>query len=67
VITEHGLESVGGDRIEVVQRVFATNIVLTALACASVLWPGPLTTVVALGGGSALVGCLLWSFARGKL
>jgi UDP-N-acetylmuramyl pentapeptide phosphotransferase/UDP-N-acetylglucosamine-1-phosphate transferase len=52
---------------EVVQRVFATNIVLTALACASVLWPGPSTTVVALGAGSALVGCLLWSFARGKL
>jgi UDP-N-acetylmuramyl pentapeptide phosphotransferase/UDP-N-acetylglucosamine-1-phosphate transferase len=51
---------------QVVQRVFATNVVLTALACATVMWPGPLTTVVALGGGSALVAWLLWSFARGK-
>ena len=51
---------------EVVKRVFATNLVLTALACASVLWPGPLSTAAALGGGSALVGWLLWSFAQGK-
>ncbi len=50
----------------VVKRVFATNLVLTALACFSVLWPGPWSTVLALGGGSALVGWLLWSFARGK-
>jgi UDP-N-acetylmuramyl pentapeptide phosphotransferase/UDP-N-acetylglucosamine-1-phosphate transferase len=51
---------------DVVKRVFATNLALTALACASVLWPGALSTVVALAGGAALVGWLLWSFAQGK-
>jgi UDP-N-acetylmuramyl pentapeptide phosphotransferase/UDP-N-acetylglucosamine-1-phosphate transferase len=51
---------------DIVQRVFATNLALTALACASVLWPGPLSTAAALIGGAALVGWLLWSFARGK-
>ena len=37
-----------------------------ARACASVLWPGRLSSCDALGGGAALVGWLLWRFARGK-
>jgi UDP-N-acetylmuramyl pentapeptide phosphotransferase/UDP-N-acetylglucosamine-1-phosphate transferase len=51
---------------EVIARVFATNLALVALAVASVLWPGPLSAAVALGGGAALVGWLLYRFARGK-
>jgi len=51
---------------QVITHVFAANVVLVALAAASVLWPGPLSTVVALGGGSTLVGWLLYRFSRGK-
>ncbi len=51
---------------EIITHVFATNLALVALAAASVLWPGPLSTVAALGGGSALVGWLLYRFSRGK-
>ena len=51
---------------DVVKRVFAANLALMALACASVLWPGALSTAVALAGGAALVAWLLWSFAQGK-
>ena len=51
---------------EIVARVFAVNLALVALAVASVLWPGPLSAAVALGGGAALVGWLLYRFARGK-
>jgi UDP-N-acetylmuramyl pentapeptide phosphotransferase/UDP-N-acetylglucosamine-1-phosphate transferase len=51
---------------EIVAHVFAINLALVALAAASVLWPGFLSTVATLGGGSALVGWLLVRFSRGK-
>lgn len=51
---------------DIVARVFATNLALAALACASVLWPGGLSSAMPLGGGAALVGWLLWRLARGK-
>jgi UDP-N-acetylmuramyl pentapeptide phosphotransferase/UDP-N-acetylglucosamine-1-phosphate transferase len=51
---------------EVVARVFAVNLGLVALAVASVIWPGPLSATIALGGGAALVGWLLVAFERGK-
>ncbi len=51
---------------QIITHVFAANVVLVALAAASVLWPGPLSTVAALGGGSTLVGWLLYRFSRGK-
>jgi UDP-N-acetylmuramyl pentapeptide phosphotransferase/UDP-N-acetylglucosamine-1-phosphate transferase len=51
---------------EIVTHVFAANLALVALAATSVLWPGPLSTVAALGGGGALVGLLLNRFSRGK-
>src|SRR3954469_9258501 len=47
-------------------HVFAVNSALVMLAAASVLWSGPLSTVVALGGGGALVGWLLYRFSRGR-
>jgi UDP-N-acetylmuramyl pentapeptide phosphotransferase/UDP-N-acetylglucosamine-1-phosphate transferase len=50
---------------QIVGRVFAVNLVLVALAVASVLWPGPKTAVAALAGGAALVGWLLHIFVRG--
>jgi UDP-N-acetylmuramyl pentapeptide phosphotransferase/UDP-N-acetylglucosamine-1-phosphate transferase len=51
---------------EIVARVFVTNLALAALACASVLWPGGLSSAMPLGVGAALVGWLLWRLARGK-
>jgi UDP-N-acetylmuramyl pentapeptide phosphotransferase/UDP-N-acetylglucosamine-1-phosphate transferase len=51
---------------QIVGRVFAINCALVALAAASVKWPGPLAGTMALLGGAALVGWLLWSFARGR-
>jgi len=51
---------------EIVARVFGVNLALVALAAGSVLWPGPLSSALALGLGTALVGALLWNFARGK-
>jgi UDP-N-acetylmuramyl pentapeptide phosphotransferase/UDP-N-acetylglucosamine-1-phosphate transferase len=51
---------------EIVGRVFGTNMVLAALAAATVLWPGPLSVTIALVLGAALVAWLLHSFARGK-
>ena len=51
---------------EITASVFAANLLLVALAVATVLWPGPWGAVAALGGGTTLVGSLLWSFARGK-
>jgi UDP-N-acetylmuramyl pentapeptide phosphotransferase/UDP-N-acetylglucosamine-1-phosphate transferase len=50
----------------VVARVFATNLALVALAAASVVWPGALTTAATLAIGAGLVAWLLTSFARGK-
>jgi UDP-N-acetylmuramyl pentapeptide phosphotransferase/UDP-N-acetylglucosamine-1-phosphate transferase len=51
---------------ETVGHVFAANLVLAALAIGSVGWPGPLSAVIALGAGCALVGWLLYRFAQGK-
>jgi UDP-N-acetylmuramyl pentapeptide phosphotransferase/UDP-N-acetylglucosamine-1-phosphate transferase len=51
---------------EIVARVFAANLALVALACASVLRPGVLSSAMTLGVGAALVGWLLWRLARGK-
>ncbi len=51
--------------IDVVARIFTVNIVLAALALATVLVPFPLTDVAALGAGVALVSWLLLLFARG--
>ena len=51
---------------EIVARVFAVNVVLVALATASVAWPGPLSATVALCSSGALVGVLLYRFSRGK-
>ena len=61
VATDRGFSVAG-----VVVRVFAVNLALVALAVGSVLWPGPLGGAIALGCGAALVGGLLWSFARGQ-
>ena len=52
--------------IEVWGHAAGGEDITVALAAASVLWSGPLSTVVALGGGSALVGWLLVRFSRGK-
>jgi hypothetical protein len=51
---------------QIVGRVFAVNLILFALATATVLWPGRLNSVIALGCGAALVAWLLYVFARGK-
>jgi len=51
---------------EIVARVFATNVALVALAVGCILWPGPVSAAIALGCGAALVGWLLFSFARGR-
>jgi UDP-N-acetylmuramyl pentapeptide phosphotransferase/UDP-N-acetylglucosamine-1-phosphate transferase len=51
---------------EVVARVFVTNLALVALAVASVIWPGPMTAIVALAVGCALVGWLLVRLAQGR-
>ncbi len=50
----------------IVARVFIVNVVLVALAIASVLWPGPVGAAIALGCAVVLVGGLLRSFAGGK-
>src|SRR4029079_10770832 len=50
----------------VVAHVFAVNIALDALAFVTLAAPGPLTSMVALVCGAALVGWLLLAFARGR-
>jgi UDP-N-acetylmuramyl pentapeptide phosphotransferase/UDP-N-acetylglucosamine-1-phosphate transferase len=51
---------------QIITHVFVVNSALVALATASVLWPGPIGTMAALCGSSALVGWLLVRFSRGK-
>jgi hypothetical protein len=51
---------------EIVARVFAINIVLVALALATVICPGASSAAAALCIGAAVVGWLLMSFANGK-
>ncbi len=50
----------------IVGRVFAVNAALVALAVATVVWPDPLNAAMALATAAALVGWLLYAFARGK-
>ena len=50
----------------IIARVFAINLLLVALATATVLWPGYLNSVLAFGCAAALVGWLLYTFARGR-
>ncbi|MFZ1920327.1 MAG: glycosyl transferase [Xanthobacteraceae bacterium] len=52
--------------LDVVARVFAVNLVLAALALATVLFPSLLTSIAALFCGVALVSWLLAAFARSK-
>jgi len=52
--------------IEVVARVFFVNLVLAALALATVAMPSRELDVAALAAGAALVAWLLVSFARGR-
>ncbi|HUF79504.1 MAG TPA: hypothetical protein VMN03_00090, partial [Burkholderiales bacterium] len=56
----------GFNVLEIVARVFAVNVVLVALAAASVVWPGGRTDAATLAGAILVVGWLLHSFARGK-
>jgi UDP-N-acetylmuramyl pentapeptide phosphotransferase/UDP-N-acetylglucosamine-1-phosphate transferase len=51
--------------IDVSARIFVVNIVLAALAFATLLWPSAMTDAAALGAGAALVAWLLVAFARG--
>jgi UDP-N-acetylmuramyl pentapeptide phosphotransferase/UDP-N-acetylglucosamine-1-phosphate transferase len=51
---------------DIVAHVFAVNAVLVALATVSVLWPGPLGTIIALGGGAIVVAWLLTRFSSPK-
>jgi UDP-N-acetylmuramyl pentapeptide phosphotransferase/UDP-N-acetylglucosamine-1-phosphate transferase len=51
---------------EVVARVFAVNLVLAALAIVSVSASSPLSPIIALGLGIAIVATLLIHLARGK-
>jgi UDP-N-acetylmuramyl pentapeptide phosphotransferase/UDP-N-acetylglucosamine-1-phosphate transferase len=50
----------------VVARVFATNVVLAALAAVSVVADTTIVSVSCLIGGTALVGFLLAHFARAR-
>ena len=52
--------------IDVVTRVFLTNLSLCGLAVLSVIYPGRLVQIGALLGGTILVAWLLVIFARGK-
>jgi UDP-N-acetylmuramyl pentapeptide phosphotransferase/UDP-N-acetylglucosamine-1-phosphate transferase len=51
--------------IQVVSRVFATNVALVALALATILLPSPATDIAAVSVGMTLVAWLLVIFARG--
>jgi UDP-N-acetylmuramyl pentapeptide phosphotransferase/UDP-N-acetylglucosamine-1-phosphate transferase len=52
--------------IDVVARIFAVNIVLAALAFATLLRPSSMADGAALSTGAALVAWLLVAFARGR-
>ena len=52
--------------IDVVARVFLTNLALCGLAVATVILPGALGEIGALFGGTLLVAWLLVTFARGR-
>ena len=52
--------------LEIVARVFAVNVALVALAAATVWWTTGFASLAMVALGCALVGWLLWSFARGR-
>jgi UDP-N-acetylmuramyl pentapeptide phosphotransferase/UDP-N-acetylglucosamine-1-phosphate transferase len=52
--------------IEIAVRVFLVNVILAALALATILVPSPTTELATLSAGTALVLLLLATFARGK-
>jgi UDP-N-acetylmuramyl pentapeptide phosphotransferase/UDP-N-acetylglucosamine-1-phosphate transferase len=52
--------------LDIVARVFLTNVCLCALAVMTVLLPGKTSEIVALAVGASLVAGLLFTFARGK-
>jgi UDP-N-acetylmuramyl pentapeptide phosphotransferase/UDP-N-acetylglucosamine-1-phosphate transferase len=51
--------------LAIVARVFAVNLVLAVLALTTILLPSPMADIAALSAGAALVGWLLFVFARG--
>jgi UDP-N-acetylmuramyl pentapeptide phosphotransferase/UDP-N-acetylglucosamine-1-phosphate transferase len=51
---------------KIVTHVLAVNVALVVLAFGSVLWPGALSAVLALGCGAGIVAWLLHRFAKGK-
>jgi UDP-N-acetylmuramyl pentapeptide phosphotransferase/UDP-N-acetylglucosamine-1-phosphate transferase len=59
--TDSGFTTIG-----VVTRVFVVNVGLGALATMTVIAPGRLSDIAALGGGVILVAWLLVAFERGK-
>ena len=52
--------------IEIVTRIFVVNLVLVALALATIAWPGRLAAAMALACGCIAVSWLLLTFTRGK-
>jgi UDP-N-acetylmuramyl pentapeptide phosphotransferase/UDP-N-acetylglucosamine-1-phosphate transferase len=46
--------------------VFAVNVILVALATATIKWPRVGVELAALGAGSATVAAALWVFHRGR-
>jgi UDP-N-acetylmuramyl pentapeptide phosphotransferase/UDP-N-acetylglucosamine-1-phosphate transferase len=52
--------------IEVVVRVFILNVILAALALATVIAPSPAMDVGALAAGAVSVALLLFAFSRGR-
>jgi UDP-N-acetylmuramyl pentapeptide phosphotransferase/UDP-N-acetylglucosamine-1-phosphate transferase len=59
--TDRGFKVTG-----VVFRVFATNVILAALALATVIAPSPAMDIAALAAGAISVALLLFVFARGQ-
>ena len=53
--------------LEVVSRIFAVNLVLGALALATVFLPSRPTDIVALAAGGLVVAWLLLTFSRGRV
>jgi len=51
---------------EIVTRIFIVNLVLVALALATIAWPSLIVAAVALAGGCIAVGLLLLTLTRGK-
>jgi UDP-N-acetylmuramyl pentapeptide phosphotransferase/UDP-N-acetylglucosamine-1-phosphate transferase len=57
----------GFSALVVSAHVFALNLVLAALAAATLVWPSPLVSVVAIALGIGLVGVMLRHFAQPRL